>query len=152
MNHHAVAGQTGGRIMAVALIVAAIALAIATSQISYAFSSDPLGPRFFPYALALALGLCAIWYLVSPGAADAPPDRIGVLNLVGAAVLSVVTVGLMPYLGFLISMGVLASGLAWLFNGTPPLALLSGFGQSALWWFVFEKLLGSNLPRGPLGF
>lgn len=151
MSDTTTSAARGGRIMAAATLVAAAALAVATSQIQYSFSSDPLGPRFFPYLLAIAIAICAIWYWLSPGGAETPPDRPGMIHLGAVAALSLVCVALMPSLGFLIAMGLLASGVAYAFNAGPVFALVSGFGQALLWWVVFEKALGSNLPAGPLG-
>ena len=142
----------GGRMMAVATLVAAALLAFFSSRIEYAFSSDPLGPRFFPYGLALVIAICAIWYWLTPGSAEAPPDRVGAIHLVAVAAVSVVCVALMPTLGFLIAIGLLASAVAYAFAAGPLASLASGFGQALLWWLIFEKALGSNLPAGPLGF
>lgn len=141
-----------GRIMAVAVLACAAALAFAASRIEYAFASDPLGPRFFPYLLALALALCALWCWLAPGEADARPDRIGLIHLAAVGLVCVICVALMPSLGFFLSMGLLASAVAYGFAASPAAALLSGFGQALLWWLIFEKALGSNLPVGPLGF
>lgn len=151
MSDTQMAAARGGRIMAAATLIGAATLAAATSQIQYSFSSDPLGPRFFPYLLALAIAVCAVWYWLSPGGAEDPPDRAGLIHLGAVAALSILCVAAMPFLGFLIAMGLMASGVAYAFNAGPVFALVSGFGQALLWWLVFEKALGSNLPPGPLG-
>ena len=152
-EHRSDAGATRrGRIMAGALLVGALLLAFATSHIDYKFSSDPLGPRFAPYLLALLLALTSLWYFATPGGAEAPPDAQGVKNLLGFMALSVICVALMPALGFITTMAVLAAGVAFMFNATPLMAIVTGVAQSMLWWWVFGPLIGGTLPKGPLGF
>lgn len=154
MSEHA--DDTGatrrGRIMAAALFVGALLVAYGASQIDYKFSSDPLGPRAAPYVLALLLGLTSLWYFATPGGSEPPPDAFGVRNLLGFMALSLLMIGLMPTLGFITTMAVLAAGIAFMFNATPLVAVVSGIAQSILWWWVFGPVIGGTLPKGPLGF
>jgi putative tricarboxylic transport membrane protein len=141
-----------GRIMATALFIGALVMAYGASQIDYKFSSDPLGPRFTPYLLSLLLGLTSLWYFATPGGSETPPDGPGVRNLLGFMALSVLMIALMPTLGFITTMAILAAGIAFMFNATPLMAVVSGILQSILWWWVFGPVIGGTLPKGPFGF
>ncbi len=143
---------TGSRIAAGLLIAGALVLSWASTTIKYSFSSDPLGPRTFPFSLGVGLILCGIWYFLSPGQSEPSPDRDMLRKVISFLILAVVTTALMPYIGFITAMALLCGGLALLFSATPLMAVVSGIGQSLLWWSLFGPLLGGNLPVGPLGF
>jgi putative tricarboxylic transport membrane protein len=143
---------SGARWAAIAIIIGAAGLAFASTTIKYAFASDPLGPRTFPFVLGLGLALCGFWYLVQPGESEPPPNRKEFRNVVGFMALACLTVGLMPWIGFIVAMTMLCTGMALMFGASLPVSVISGLVQSLVWWALFGPLLGGNLPTGPLGF
>jgi putative tricarboxylic transport membrane protein len=143
---------SGGHVAALAVIASACGLALAAGEVTFAFSSDPIGPRGFPYAIAAALGLCGLWYLAIPGEAEAPPGRRAFRSIGAFLALAVATTWAMPAIGFIVAMVILVGGMATLFGARPVQALAGAVCQSVLWWAIFGPLLGGNLPAGPWGF
>jgi putative tricarboxylic transport membrane protein len=139
-----------GRVSAICLLVFAIAYGIGGSVIDYAFASDPLGPRVFPVALAVVLGLLSVWYCFSPGSAEGFPTGPLLVRVLAVPVLMVVAVTLFEPAGFAASIFVLTLGSAILFGAPPAKALAGAVGHAALWWFVFSYLLEVYLPAGAL--
>lgn len=142
--------QAIGRGAALCLLALAIAYGIGGSVIEYSFSSDPLGPRVFPVALAVVLGLLAAWYYFSPGPAEGFPSGALLGRVLAVPVLLVVSVVLFEPAGFAVSIFVLTLGSALLFGAPPVKALIGAVGHAALWWFIFSYLLEVYLPVGTL--
>lgn len=139
-----------GRGAALCLLALAITYGIGGSVIEYAFSSDPLGPRAFPVALATVLGLLAVWYFLSPGPAEGFPSGALLVRVLSVPVLLVVSVALFEPAGFAVSIFILTLGTALTFAAPPSKALAGAAGHAALWWFVFSYLLEVHLPVGAL--
>ncbi|GLS38438.1 hypothetical protein GCM10010869_40330 [Mesorhizobium tianshanense] len=135
---------------ALCLLGLAIAYGIGGSVIEYAFASDPLGPRVFPVALAVILGLLTTWYFFSPGTAEGFPTGRLLWRVLGIPVLLVVSVLLFEPAGFAISIFVLTLGTALIFEAPLKKALLGAIGHAALWWFIFSFVLEVYLPTGAL--
>jgi len=136
------------RIAAAIVLAFSVILAISASQIEYAFSSDPLGPRAFPYLLAAALAICGIWYFLSPGEAE-PWPRSDVMR--SALILIAVTTGavaLMDKIGFLPAAFIMCGCAAYLFGAAPLTAVGVGAAQAVFWFVLFKYALGTYLPSG----
>jgi len=146
-------GARSGRAGALAVIAFAAILAGATSRIDYAFSSDPLGPRAFPYMIAAALGACGVWYLLRPGEAEPWSDGATLARGAFLVALTAIAVGAMDMIGFPAAALAMAGATAWLFGARPALALGIGAVQAVFWYVLFRHLLGTYLPAGflPLG-
>lgn len=137
-----------GRGAAICLLVLAIAYGIGGGEIEYSFSSDPLGPKVFPVALAVVLGLLSVWYFFSCGSAEGFPAGRLLLRVLGIPLVMIVAVAMFEPAGFMASIFVLTFGTALLF-GAPWLKALAGaIGHAVLWWFVFSYLLEVYLPAG----
>lgn len=141
-----------GRITALALIAVAIIVGIGASQIEYAFSSDPLGPRAFPYLLAAILGLCGVWYLISPGEADPWPGADTLVRSAALIVVCAVAIAVMNLVGFIVSAAVICGVTAWMFGAAPAMAAIIGVAQALFWYVLFKIALGTYLPAGTLWF
>ena len=97
--------QLIGRISALVLFLLAVAYGVGGSMIEYAFSSDPLGPRFVPVMLAILLGLFTLIYLKFPGTAEGFPTGNALVRVLAVPVTLIVCVALMEPLGFLQGVG-----------------------------------------------
>lgn len=146
------AHRKAGRTAALVIIVCASIYALLGSQIEYAFSSDPIGPRGFPVGLGLITIGFGVWYFLDTGACEDWPDRHGVTAGSLFLGLSVAMMLAMPFIGFIIAMSILLVGISRLFGATWTMSVVSGVGQAVLWWLLFGPLLGSHLPTGPFGF
>jgi putative tricarboxylic transport membrane protein len=139
-----------GRIAAIALIALAIIYGLGGSVIEYAFASDPLGPRFFPVALAVALGGLSLLYFLKPGACEGFPTGPLLAKILAVPVLTIVSVALFEPAGFPAAIFVLTLGTGYIFGAPLKLAVIGAIGHAALWWFIFSYLLEVYLPAGML--
>ena len=139
-----------GRGASICLLVLALACGIGGSVIDYSFSSDPLGPRVFPVALAVVLGLLGVWYFFSPGSAEGFPTGGLLARVLGIPLVMIVAVALFEPAGFVVSIFILTFGTALLFGAPIVKALAGAIGHALLWWFVFSFLLEVYLPVGTL--
>lgn len=139
-----------GRIAAAFLLAIAIGLGVAATQIDYAFSSDPLGPKAVPLILSGALALFALYYWFRPGEAEAFPQGALLMRSLGFIVTGFVTVALLDLVGFLPAMTVLIGVTAYLFGATPQGAAFIGVVQALFWFICFKYALGTYLPMGTL--
>ncbi|RWH72416.1 MAG: tripartite tricarboxylate transporter TctB family protein [Mesorhizobium sp.] len=152
-NHHqpsARATQLIGRGAALCLALLAIAYGIGGSIIGYAFSSDPLGPRVFPVALSIVLGVLAAWYFFTPGDSEGFPSGRLLWRVIGIPVTLIVSVLMFEPIGFAASTFVLSFAVALIFEAPLKKALIGAVGHAALWWFVFSFLLEVYLPVGAM--
>jgi putative tricarboxylic transport membrane protein len=138
------------RIAAVVILLLSLAYGIAGSQIEYSFSSDPLGPRFFPVMLACVLALLSLFYLVRPGEGEDWPGGALLARSIALPALVLISALLLEPAGFPIAMFVLTAGVGWLFGASLVATIVGGVVQSALWYFVFARLLEVYLPAGIL--
>lgn len=142
--------QLIGRISALVLFLLAVAYGIGGSMIEYAFSSDPLGPRFVPVMLAILLGLFTLIYLKFPGTTEGFPTGNALVRVLAVPVTLIVCVALMEPLGFAISIFLLTTVVGWIFGASPKLSLVGGVVHAAMWWFIFSFLLEVYLPTGAI--
>lgn len=139
-----------GRICALSLLGLAIAYGIGATRIEYAFSSDPLGPRAMPIALAILLGVFSLIYLYRPGDAECFPSGRLLLKILCVPLLLVVSVALFEPAGFAASIFILTLGTGMIFGAPLTMALIGAIGHAALWWALFVYLLDVYLPAGTL--
>ena len=132
------------------LLVLAVAYGIGGSLVEYSFSSDPLGPRVFPVALGVILGVLALLHLKSPGGAEGFPEGKLLLRVLAIPLLMVISTLLFEPAGFAISIFILTFGTALVFGASLKMSLIGGVGHAALWWGIFSYLLEVYLPAGML--
>jgi putative tricarboxylic transport membrane protein len=142
--------QLIGRISALVLLLLAAAYGIGGSMIEYAFSSDPLGPRFVPVMLAILLGLFTLIYLKFPGSTEGFPTGKSLVRVLAVPVTLIVSVALMEPLGFAACILLMTTVTGWIFGASPKLSLIGGVVHAALWWFIFSFLLEVYLPTGAI--
>jgi putative tricarboxylic transport membrane protein len=146
------AATRSGRAAAVILLAGAALLGFGASQIEFAFSSDPLGPRAFPYILAIALGVFSLWYLIAPGAAERWPSAATLLSSVALIAVTAGAMIAMPAIGFVPAAALMCAVAGYLFGAGPGMAIVIGVAQAAFWFVIFKYALGTYLPLGTLIF
>jgi putative tricarboxylic transport membrane protein len=142
------AGATSDRIGAITLFTLAIVYGIGATQISYSFSSDPLGPRVFPLMLSGLLGLLSLIYFFFPGGAETWPRGRGLAGVISIPMLVLASALLLEPVGFGIAMMVLVTGVGRIFGASWRNAILGGILQAVLWFVIFSYLLSVYLPGG----
>jgi putative tricarboxylic transport membrane protein len=144
-------GLLSSRVAGLCLFCLACGYGLAASQIEYAFSSDPLGPRAFPLLLAAALALLSLIHVARPaGTVEELPRGTMLARSSGLVAIVLAVAFLMEPLGFFVSVLVLTVSVGVLFGARPLVALAGGGIQAALWYFVFAYLLDVYLPNGDL--
>lgn len=143
-------------VIAAALALLGAVIAWDASRLGAGGAYARIGPQTIPYAVALCLGLLALWTVVEAIRGDFPerePQELApVAWIVGGLVAQLI---LIRYVGFSIATAILfaltARGLG---QGSRkvslPLALLVGLVLCTAIWFVFARLLALTLPTGPL--
>jgi putative tricarboxylic transport membrane protein len=120
------------------------------------------GPALFPAIVGwVMIGLSSLAALdairtpaVQAGTAeDELPERLDLHRIIlfaafGAAPL--IYVAFAPVLGFLLTMPIIVSGLAFIASGKPGRSVLLGLGLTALLHVVFYQVLRVSLPWGVL--
>ena len=133
-------------------IAVAVFYAWQATTIQESFIQDPVGPKVFPYIIAVILGLTSFVFVLKP---DPDPEwpKIGRFAEIGIATLVLVAYALfLPEVGFLVSTAIGAAFLSWRLGSKPFPALLAGAGISVLIYTVFHLVLGLSLAKGPWGF
>ncbi len=144
------AGVRSGRIGAALLFVFALVYGVAGSRIEYAFSSDPLGPRVFPVALAMVLAGLSALYFLKPGSSEPWPRGATLVGAIAIPVLVGLTAILLEPLGFPVVILILTAGVGRAFGAPWAKAIGAGLVHAALWYLVFGYLLEVYLPMGSL--
>ncbi|WEX09746.1 tripartite tricarboxylate transporter TctB family protein [Chelativorans sp. AA-79] len=151
--------STGGRRPDRAALVIAAALGIAAGVIAWSTAGSTMGggyarvgPTTFPYIVAGALFILAIWTAIAAWRGDFPerePQELGPMAwIVGGLVAQML---LLTTAGFSIATGLLFAATARSFGRGPlwvtvPMGIVLAFGI----WLIFAKLLQLSLPAGPL--
>jgi len=139
-----------GRVGAALLFLFAVVYGIAGSQIEYAFSSDPLGPRVFPVALAAVLAFLSVLYFLKPGSSDAWPRGATLAKALAIPVLVGLAALALEPLGFPVSIFIMTFGVGRVFGASWSKAGLAGLLHAALWYLIFGYLLAVYLPMGSI--
>lgn len=140
-----------------ALGLAAVALAaawfVAADGLPISMLSDAVGPGGVPKAVALVMGgagsLLALGALRGKRAMDDLP-RPAHGRALGLLAILVIYVVLVPLLGYVVAIGVLAAAVAAYAGARGPGVAAFGAGAAALLWLSFVQALGVAFPAGRL--
>ncbi|TCH99912.1 tripartite tricarboxylate transporter TctB family protein [Roseococcus sp. SYP-B2431] len=136
------------RILGLLLIILAALVFWSAQSLIVPFAADPLGPKGFPYAVAVILAICGALILLERGPAFAWPERRAAPFLLVLAMVAYAL--LLETLGFILATTALALGVALLFGAGPWPALATGAVTGLALWALFDKLLDLPLPQGPI--
>jgi len=137
------------RLLALALLaIAAVVIAHAQS-LEVAFAADPVGPKAFPTAIALALAACGALLLIKPTGIWETPERI--LPGLAAVVAMLAYAFLLTPLGFITATALLCLVIAFAFGATPIQAVVTSLVTAPALYLLLDRVLDLPLPTGPLG-
>ena len=150
--------MTADRIIAAATALLAAAYLAATWRMPSLEIGDPLGPKAFPILLGVTMLVAALLLVIETFGARQddgakPPGLAALATIAGVLAWLAVYVMALQQLGYLISTALFLFALMVWFDRKRPVgntlsALLFALGSYAL----FDKLLGTSLPAGLLGF
>ncbi|QEM81591.1 tripartite tricarboxylate transporter TctB family protein [Halomonas binhaiensis] len=141
------------RIFGVLMIVLAVAYGWGATQFPEPFGgTEVVGPKTFPYLLAVVLGLSSLYMVVRPDPDNAWPwSRTGV-ELIIALLVLVLYAALLQPLGFIISTTLAVGTLCWRMGARPLNAFITGALAGVVVFFLFNFALDLSLPLGLLSF
>ena len=133
-------------------LVLAIFFAWQASIIEESFLTDAVGPKAFPYVIAVIMGLSSIYFLLNPDPAPHWPAFGRLAEIALAAVVMFAYAELLPIAGFVIATAVAATYLTWRLGSKPLESVVIGIATSVGIYVIFRLVLGLSLAKGPLGF
>ena len=139
-------------VIAALLVLAAIAIAYSTSQTGSVAGYSPVGPKTFPYIIAIGLFGLGVLTAIEGWRGDFPerePQAIAPMAwIIGGLAIQMLT---MKTVGFSIATGLLFAATAKGFGRGPLyLTVPAGIVFAFIVWFIFAKGLQLSLPAGPL--
>lgn len=146
------------RISSVAIAVFSLFVIWQTTKIKPTFNmisgSDP-GSRVFPYGVAVIMLVCSVLRFITSKEPDGTKFMNGAIGWLRMAALMAVLgtyIFLMPYIGYLLDTALCCTGLVFLMKLQQKFKWykIIGFGVivAVILWFVFGRLIGTNLPTG----
>ena len=143
--------MTDRRVGLAALLLAGL-MTWGASVIEESFIQDPLGPKAFPWVIAVVLAITGLFMIVKPDDDPDWPTRQKFLRIIWSVVAMVLYAELLPIVGFVVTTAAVAAFLAWQLGATLLQAAVGGVVISGGIYVVFHLVLGLSLARGPLGF
>lgn len=138
------------RILGVACMVVAIAMAIAAQSYVADISYEPVGPRAFPMLLAALLVLGGLWLVLKPSADAARYAQVP-LKLVAVALATVFAYAFaFETIGFPLATALMAVPVGMAFHGKPLKSLAAGVVLGVGLYYLFDRVLDVVLPAGLL--
>lgn len=144
--------MTSDRIFGAVMIVVALGYILSARTIQVPLFPDPMGPKLFPYIIAVGVIICSLVMILRPDPeADWPP--MSAIFTIGFAVVVLVAYAyaLKP-MGFLIPTAIAAGILSWQLSGKPAKAVLTGIGLSVGLFILFRYALDLGLQPVPKGW
>lgn len=140
------------RLFGLAALLLAGLMTWGASVIEESFIQDPLGPKAFPWVIAVVLAITGLFMIIKPDDDPEWPTRQKFLRIIWSVVAMVLYAELLPIIGFVVTTAAVAAFLAWQLGATLLQAAMGGVVISGGIYVVFHLVLGLSLARGPLGF
>lgn len=143
-------GAQADRLLGLALVALAALVVWHALSLEVTFAADPVGPKAFPVAIALAMGGCGVLLLFRQSLVWEKAERVlpGVAAVAAMAGYAL----LLGPLGFIPATAALCLVIALAFSATPLQAVLTAAVTAPALWVLLDPLLDLPLPKGPLGF
>jgi putative tricarboxylic transport membrane protein len=140
-------------------VLAALGVFIITQALAWDYYTlDGPGPGFFPFWYGVAMVVLSLLLVLNAARADSDGDKAGVDWPATGRAMTVwlafaLSVGLMDFLGFLISFALLAFFLvAVIFRRPFTTAAVVAVVSALAFHLIFPVALSVSLPTGPFGF
>lgn len=120
--------------------------------IELSFISDPVGPKAFPFMIAIIVAISSAVFIWKPDPSPEWPAFGRMFEILMAAAVMVAYAMALSEAGFVASTAIAAAYLAWRLGAGPVQAIVAGIAISVGIYIVFHLILGLSLARGPWGF
>lgn len=138
------------RITGIVLLIFAIVYGFGASRLKVGFGSGPLGPKGFPYLLAVTLAVVAILIIIRTDPDPPWLDGRAWLNLVVVSLSFIAYAYLIVPIGFIAATALETGFVSQRFGARPWQAALTGLLGSLALYVLFVYGLGISLPIGRL--
>nr|MBP6720116.1 tripartite tricarboxylate transporter TctB family protein [Rhodoferax sp.] len=101
------------RLFGLAALLLAGLMTWGASVIEESFIQDPLGPKAFPWVIAVVLAITGLFMIVKPDDDPEWPTRQKFLRIIWSVVAMVLYAELLPIVGFVVTPAAVAAFLAW---------------------------------------
>jgi putative tricarboxylic transport membrane protein len=136
---------------AIVMLVLSIIYAVAAFSLDADF--DPVNEKFYPFGLSVLMIVLSIGLFIwpSPHTTSWPKGRnVQKIGLTFCAIL--VYCFVLHKIGFIISASVLMGICMWVFEGQRKWIAPVSIATAIIFYIIFDRLLGLNLPAGLLNF
>lgn len=131
------------------LFVLALAYGLWARSFELTTMTDPVGPRAFPYLIAVLTGLVGLYLIVDPDrAGERWPKGAVWVRIIGTLVTLVGYAYLLVPLGFIVATTLVVFIMAVVFRGPIIRSGLSALLFSLVTYALFAYALGLSLPAG----
>lgn len=141
-------GDMSDRIFALVWLCVCALIAIRMWLLDVPFAYEPVGPKAFPFILAVLMAACSVILLARPDGDVEWPQ----MPLLGkGAVLVVVLLAYASFfevLGFPLSTAAMVLAVSKIYGGRTIPGMLTGISIGVLCYLIFDRLLQVSLPLG----
>jgi putative tricarboxylic transport membrane protein len=136
---------------AIAMLLLSIGFCVSALSLDADF--DPVNEKFYPFVLSVLLILSSIALFFWPSAHSTAWPGGRNLQKIGLTFSAILVYSLvLQSIGFIISASVLMAVCMWVFEARPKWIAPTSIITAIIFYIVFDRLLGLNLPAGLLNF
>lgn len=140
------------RIFASIVLLVALGMIWATTQIEESFIQDSLGPKSFPMLIAVLMAVSGVVMFFKPDADPHWPGLYKWLELAATVGVLIAYAQLLPIAGFVLATTCASAFLSWRLGGNARQSLQGGVLTAVGIFVLFQYALGVNMAKGPWGF
>ena len=133
------------------MLVLSIAYCVSAWSLDSDF--DPVNEKFYPFVLSVLMILLSVGLLIWPSPHSTTWPNWRNLQKIGVTFCAILIYSLvLNEIGFIISASLLMAVCMWVFEASRKWILPTSLIVAIVFYIIFDRLLGLNLPAGLLGF
>lgn len=139
------------RVLGIVMVAIAALYAWRATVIQESFIQDPVGPKAFPFGIAVIMAIAGAALVVRPGEGPVWPAGERLLEIAAAVLVMVLYTYALPVIGFVPATTIASAYLTWRLGAPPLRAVAAGLATAIGIFVIFKLILGLSLATGPLG-
>ena len=140
------------RVFGIIGLLLAVFYAWQATLIQESFIQDPVGPKAFPFIIAIVLAAASLVFVLKPDPAPHWPAAGRLFEIAVSVAVMLAYALALPEFGFVVATALAAAFLSWRLGARPVAAIIAGIAIAVGIYVVFHLVLGLSLARGPWGF
>lgn len=140
------------RVFGIIGLLLAVFYAWQATLIQESFIQDPVGPKAFPFIIAIILAAASLVFVLKPDPAPHWPAAGRLFEIAVSVAVMIAYALALPEFGFVAATALAAAFLSWRLGAGPVAAIIAGIAIAVGIYVVFHLVLGLSLARGPWGF